>query len=54
VSLQSTRSSLFRAQQFYNSEVKPEMVGHYTGEFSPTYMPVNHGKPGLGGVARYM
>jgi small subunit ribosomal protein S15e len=30
------------------------MVGHYTGEFSPTYMPVNHGKPGLGGVARYM
>ncbi|PWN94911.1 putative 40S ribosomal protein S15 [Tilletiopsis washingtonensis] len=45
---------VYNGKQFYNSEVKPEMVGHYTGEFSPTYMPVNHGKPGLGGVARYI
>merc|ERR1711976_1129521 len=29
-------------------EVKPEMVGHYLGEFSITYKPVKHGRPGIG------
>lgn len=29
-------------------EIKPEMVGHYLGEFALTYKPVKHGKPGIG------
>ena len=33
----------------YNSiEVKPEMIGHYLGEFGMTYKRVSHGKPGVG------
>lgn len=33
----------------YNSiEIKPEMIGHYLGEFSITYKPVKHGRPGIG------
>ena len=38
-------STLF-SQQFNLVEVKPEMVGHYTGEFSISYQPVKHGRPG--------
>lgn len=29
-------------------EIKPEMIGHYLGEFSVTYKPVKHGRPGIG------
>lgn len=29
-------------------EIKPEMIGHYLGEFSLTYKPVRHGRPGIG------
>ena len=29
-------------------EVKPDMIGHYLGEFSITYKPVRHGRPGVG------
>jgi len=29
-------------------EIKPEMVGHYLGEFSITYKLVKHGRPGIG------
>ncbi|VEL28320.1 unnamed protein product [Protopolystoma xenopodis] len=33
----------------YNSvEIRPEMIGHYLGEFSITYKPVKHGRPGIG------
>ncbi|KAJ1451120.1 hypothetical protein M885DRAFT_570350 [Pelagophyceae sp. CCMP2097] len=28
--------------------IKPEMVGHYLGDFSITYKPVRHGRPGIG------
>lgn len=33
---------------FNQVEVKPEMIGHYLGEFSITYKPVRHGRPGIG------
>ena len=33
---------------FNQVEIKPEMVGFYLGEFSITYKPVTHGKPGIG------
>jgi len=29
-------------------EVKPEMIGHYLGEFAITNKPVRHGTPGIG------
>ena len=29
-------------------EIKPEMIGHYLGEFSVTNKPVKHGSPGIG------
>lgn len=30
------------------SPLQPEMIGHYLGEFSITYKPVKHGRPGIG------
>eukprot|EP01027_Heterolobosea_sp_BB2_P020510 GEZU01029262.1.p1 GENE.GEZU01029262.1~~GEZU01029262.1.p1 ORF type:complete len:169 (-),score=68.34 GEZU01029262.1:757-1212(-) len=35
-------------KEFNAVEIKPEMVGHYLGEFSITYKPVKHGRPGIG------
>jgi small subunit ribosomal protein S15e len=32
-------------------EVKADMVGHYLGEFSITYKPVRHGRPGIGATS---
>ena len=32
----------------FQVEIKPEMIGHYLGEFSLTYKPVRHGRPGIG------
>ncbi|CAN6637750.1 small ribosomal subunit protein uS19 [Trichomonascus vanleenenianus] len=36
---------------FNTVEIKPEMVGHYLGEFSITYRPVAHKRPGAGNTA---
>jgi len=35
-------------KMFNNVEIKPEMLGHSLGEFSITYKPVKHGRPGIG------
>lgn len=32
----------------FQVEVKPEMIGFYLGEFSLSYKPVKHGRPGIG------
>merc|ERR1712087_556892 len=39
---------VYNGKSFVTVEVKPEMVGHYLGEFSITYKPVGHGRPGIG------
>ncbi|KAG8945621.1 ribosomal protein S15 [Tulasnella sp. 424] len=39
---------IYNGKVFNSVEVKPEMVGHYIGEFSITYKPVRHGRPGIG------
>merc|ERR1712167_284819 len=39
---------VYQGKQFALVEVKPEMVGHYLGEFAITYKPVMHGRPGIG------
>jgi len=39
---------IYNGKTFNQVEVKPEMIGHYLGEFSLTYKPVKHGRPGIG------
>ena len=35
-------------KEFVSVEIKPEMIGHYLGEFAITNKPVKHGTPGIG------
>jgi small subunit ribosomal protein S19 len=35
-------------KDFVSVEIKPEMIGHYLGEFAITNKPVKHGTPGIG------
>jgi small subunit ribosomal protein S19 len=35
-------------KDFIPVEIKPEMIGHYLGEFVITNKPVKHGTPGIG------
>jgi small subunit ribosomal protein S19 len=35
-------------KEFVPMTIKPEMIGHYLGEFAVTNKPVRHGTPGIG------
>lgn len=39
---------VYNGKTFNQIEVKPEMIGHYLAEFSISYKPVKHGRPGIG------
>lgn len=39
---------IYNGKTFNQIEVKPEMIGHYLAEFSISYKPVKHGRPGIG------
>nr|ADK34020.1 ribosomal protein S15 [Prionchulus punctatus] len=39
---------IYNGKTFNQVEIKPEMIGHYLGEFSITYKPVKRGRPGIG------
>ncbi|XP_041465406.1 small ribosomal subunit protein uS19-like [Lytechinus pictus] len=39
---------VYNGKVFNQVEIKPDMIGHYLGEFSITYKPVKHGRPGIG------
>merc|ERR1712000_580208 len=39
---------VYNGKSFTSVEIKPNMIGHYLGEFSITYKPVRHGRPGIG------
>ena len=39
---------IYNGKIFNGIEIRGEMIGHYLGEFSITYKPVNHGRPGMG------
>merc|ERR1712194_818579 len=39
---------VYNGKTFNQVEIRPEMTGHYLGEFSITYKPVRHGRPGIG------
>jgi small subunit ribosomal protein S19 len=40
--------SIYNGKEFIPIEIKPEMIGHYLGEYSPTGKKVSHGNPGIG------
>ena len=42
---------VYNGKAFTQVEIKPEMVGHTLGEFSLTYKPVKHGRPGIGATS---
>merc|ERR1712105_565981 len=39
---------IYNGKVFNQVEIKAEMIGYYIGEFSMTYKPVRHGRPGIG------
>jgi small subunit ribosomal protein S19 len=40
--------NVHNGKEFVAVEIKPEMMGHYLGEFAVTNKPVRHGTPGIG------
>ncbi|ULU12345.1 hypothetical protein L5515_001652 [Caenorhabditis briggsae] len=39
---------IYNGKVFNQTEIKPEMIGFYLGEFAISYKPVKHGRPGIG------
>ena len=39
---------VYNGKTFNQVEIKPEMIAHYLAEFSISYKPVKHGRPGIG------
>jgi len=39
---------IHNGKEFVKVDIKPEMIGHYLGEFAVTNKPVRHGTPGIG------
>ena len=39
---------IHNGKEFVAVDIKPEMIGHYLGEFAITNKPVRHGTPGIG------
>jgi small subunit ribosomal protein S15e len=40
--------AVYNGKEFNVFQIMPEMCGYYLGEFSITYRPVRHGRPGIG------
>lgn len=40
--------AVYNGKEFRDFEIKPEMIGHYLGEFAPTRGTVRHSGPGVG------
>merc|ERR1711924_456335 len=45
---------VYNAKQYIKVEIKPEMIGHYLGEFSITYKPIKHGRAGMAGKGAFI
>ncbi len=41
-------AAVYNGKVFNLVEIKAEMVGYYLAEFSISYNPVRHGRPGIG------
>jgi small subunit ribosomal protein S19 len=48
--------AVYNGREFVAVEIKPEMIGHYLGEFALTRTPVQHSGPGVGATrsSKYM
>ncbi len=40
--------AVHNGKEFVAIDIRPEMIGHYLGEFAITNKPVRHGTPGIG------
>ncbi|VAH20991.1 unnamed protein product [Triticum turgidum subsp. durum] len=40
--------AVYNGKTFNQVEIKPEMICHHLAEFSISYKPVKHGRPGIG------
>ncbi len=40
--------AVHNGKEYVGMEIRPEMIGHYLGEFAITNKPVRHGTPGIG------
>lgn len=40
--------AVHNGKEFFRFEIRPEMIGHYLGEFALTRKPVKHSGPGVG------
>ncbi|KAK2113916.1 hypothetical protein P7K49_008182 [Saguinus oedipus] len=47
-SMVGTMVGVCNGKTFNQVEIKPEVTGHYLGEFSITYKPMKHGWPDIG------
>jgi small subunit ribosomal protein S19 len=50
------RVDVYNGKEFIRVDIKPEMIGHYLGEFALTRKPVKHSGPGVGATrsSKYM
>ncbi len=39
---------VYNGKEFVPVEIKPQMIGHYLGEYALSNKPVKHGTPGIG------
>ncbi|MBS7287423.1 MAG: 30S ribosomal protein S19 [Candidatus Freyarchaeota archaeon] len=46
--------AVYNGKEFIPVEIRPEMIGHYLGEFSITCKKVTHGAPGVGATRSSM
>eukprot|EP00286_Rhodomonas_abbreviata_P024205 CAMPEP_0181307960 /NCGR_PEP_ID=MMETSP1101-20121128/11179_1 /TAXON_ID=46948 /ORGANISM="Rhodomonas abbreviata, Strain Caron Lab Isolate" /LENGTH=144 /DNA_ID=CAMNT_0023414253 /DNA_START=36 /DNA_END=470 /DNA_ORIENTATION=- len=42
---------VYNGKSYVSVEIKAEMVGTYLAEYSMTYKPIKHGRPGIGATA---
>merc|ERR1719453_2299755 len=45
---------VYNGQHFVQVEIKPNMIGHYLGEFAITYKPCRHGRAGVGADTKFI
>lgn len=43
-----SKVQVHNGKEFVALDIKPQMIGHYLGEFAITNKPVRHGTPGIG------
>lgn len=46
--------TVYNGREYIEVKIKPEMIGHYLGEFSPTCKVVKHSAPGIGATRSSM